>query len=53
MISAPERSLRRDEVEVMLIYSMSISADGSMADREGALGWMAPSEQVFRSTPRS
>jgi len=52
MISAPERSLRRDEVEVMLIYSMSISADGSMADREGAR-WMAPSEQLFRSTPRS
>jgi dihydrofolate reductase len=42
------RSLRRDELEVMLIYSMSVSADGFIADREGAFGWSAPSEELFR-----
>ena len=31
-------SLRRDECEAMLIYSMSVSADGFIADREGGFG---------------
>ena len=32
----------------MLIYSMSISVDGFIADREGAFGWTMPSEEQFR-----
>src|SRR3954463_5600424 len=32
----------------MLIYSMSVSVDGCIADREGAFGWSAPSEELFR-----
>jgi dihydrofolate reductase len=32
----------------MLIYSMSVSVDGFIADREGAFGWTAPSEELFR-----
>jgi dihydrofolate reductase len=32
----------------MLIYSMSVSVDGSITDREGAFGWSAPSEELFR-----
>jgi dihydrofolate reductase len=31
----------------MLIYSMSVSVDGYIADREGAFGWTAPSDEVF------
>jgi dihydrofolate reductase len=31
----------------MLIYSMSVSVDGFIADREGAFGWSAPSEEQF------
>jgi len=34
--------------EAMLIYSMSVSVDGFIADREGAFGWTAPSEEQFR-----
>jgi dihydrofolate reductase len=41
-------SLRCDELEAMLIYSMSVSVDGFIADREGAFGWTAPSEEQFR-----
>jgi dihydrofolate reductase len=41
-------SLRCGEREVMLIYSMSVSVDGFIADREGAFGWTAPSEELFR-----
>jgi dihydrofolate reductase len=41
-------SLRCDELEAMLIYSMSVSVDGFIADREGAFGWTAPSEELFR-----
>jgi hypothetical protein len=26
----------------MLIYSMSVSVDGYIADREGAFGWSVP-----------
>jgi dihydrofolate reductase len=32
----------------MLIYSMSVSVDGFIADREGDFGWTAPSEEQFR-----
>jgi dihydrofolate reductase len=32
----------------MLIYSMSVSVDGFIADREGAFAWGAPSEELFR-----
>ena len=32
----------------MLIYSMSVSVDGFIADREGAFEWTAPSEEQFR-----
>jgi hypothetical protein len=32
----------------MLIYSMSVSVDGFIADREGAFGWTDPSEEQFR-----
>src|ERR687892_415361 len=41
-------SLRCDELEAMLIYSMSVSVDGFIADREGAFEWSAPSEELFR-----
>ena len=29
----------------MLIYSMSVSVDGFIADREGGFGWTVPSEE--------
>ena len=32
----------------MLIYSMSVSVDGFIADREGAFEWTASSEEQFR-----
>ena len=32
----------------MLIYSMSVSVDGFIADREGGFDWGAPSEELFR-----
>jgi dihydrofolate reductase len=32
----------------MLIYSVGVSVDGFIADREGAFGWTAPSEELFR-----
>jgi dihydrofolate reductase len=32
----------------MLIYSMSVSVDGFIADREGAFWWTVPSEEQFR-----
>jgi dihydrofolate reductase len=41
-------SLRCDEPEAMLIYSMSVSVDGFIADREGAFGWTVPNEEQFR-----
>jgi dihydrofolate reductase len=31
----------------MLIYSMSVSVDGFIADREGAFDWTAPDEKLF------
>src|SRR2546423_11692749 len=41
-------SLRCDELEAMLIYSMGVSVDGFIADREGAFGWTVPNEEQFR-----
>jgi dihydrofolate reductase len=32
----------------MLIYPMGVSVDGFIADREGAFGWSAPSDEQFR-----
>jgi dihydrofolate reductase len=32
----------------MLIYSMSVSVDGFIADRDGAFGWGVPSDELFR-----
>ncbi len=32
----------------MLIYSMSVSVDGFIADRDGGFGWSVPSEEQFR-----
>jgi dihydrofolate reductase len=32
----------------VLIYWMGVSVDGFIADREGAFGWTAPSEEQFR-----
>ena len=32
----------------MLIYSMSVSVDGFIADRQGAFGWGEPGEELFR-----
>jgi dihydrofolate reductase len=34
--------------EAMLIYSMGVSVDGFIADREGAFGWTVPSDELFR-----
>jgi hypothetical protein len=31
----------------MLIYSLSVSVDGFIADRDGAFGSTAPSEELF------
>jgi dihydrofolate reductase len=32
---------------VVLIYSMGVSVDGYIADRGGAFGWTAPSDELF------
>jgi dihydrofolate reductase len=32
----------------MLIYSLSVSVDGFMADRDGAFDWSPPNEELFR-----
>jgi dihydrofolate reductase len=32
----------------MLIYSMGVSVDGFIADRDGAFAWTVPSEEQFR-----
>src|SRR6201996_6844254 len=32
----------------MLIYSMGVSVDGFITDREGSFGWSVPSEEQFR-----
>jgi hypothetical protein len=33
----------------MLIYSMSVSVDGFVADREGGIGWTVPDAIRFPS----
>jgi dihydrofolate reductase len=35
-------------VKPRLIYSMSVSVDGFIADRDGAFGWSVPSDEQFR-----
>ena len=32
----------------MLIYSMGVSVDGFIADRQGGFGWTVPDEELFR-----
>ena len=32
----------------MLIYSMSVSVDGFITDRDGDFGWSVPSDETFR-----
>jgi dihydrofolate reductase len=32
----------------MLIYSMSVSVDGFIADRDGGFEWTGPSDELFR-----
>jgi dihydrofolate reductase len=32
----------------MLIYSMNVSVDGFIADREGAFAWTVPSDELYR-----
>ena len=32
----------------MLMYSMGVSVDGFIADRDGAFGWSVPSDEQFR-----
>jgi hypothetical protein len=46
------RSLWCDELGAMLIYSMSVSVDGFIADREGGFGWTDPNEEQFRFISR-
>jgi dihydrofolate reductase len=41
-------SANADELEAMLIYSMGVSVDGFINDREGAFGWTTPIEELFR-----
>jgi dihydrofolate reductase len=33
--------------QAMLIYSMNVSVDGFIADREGGFGWSVPDEELF------
>jgi dihydrofolate reductase len=40
-------SLRCDELAAMLNYSMRVSVDGLIPDREGGFGWSVPSEELF------
>ena len=42
----PDAPARRSEA--MLIYSMGVSVDGFITDREGAFGWSVPSDEQFR-----
>jgi dihydrofolate reductase len=41
-------ALGRDEFESVLIYSMGVSVDGFIADREGGFRWTVPDEELFR-----
>ncbi|HEX4304733.1 MAG TPA: hypothetical protein VHZ54_01730 [Solirubrobacterales bacterium] len=46
MIVAEEQNV--EERGVMLIYSMSVSVDGFITDREGRFDWTPPSDEQFR-----
>jgi dihydrofolate reductase len=35
-------------MDAMLIYSMGVSIDGFIADREGGFAWTVPSDELFR-----
>ena len=48
VITTVVRRSRGDELGAMLIYSMGVSVDGFIADRDGAFGWTVPSEEQFR-----
>src|SRR4051794_34527998 len=39
---------RCDELEAMLIYSMGVSVDGFIADRDGGFAWSGPDDELFR-----
>jgi hypothetical protein len=39
-------------VKPRLIYSMSVSVDGFIADREGAFGWSAAFADVWCALPK-
>ena len=43
----PEQIASR-AVKSRLIYSMSVSVDGFIADRDGAFGWSVPGDELFR-----
>src|SRR4051794_10170563 len=47
-LPAMPEQLHHAPVKPRLIYSMSVSVDGCIADRDGAFGWTAPSEERFR-----
>jgi hypothetical protein len=37
----------------MLIYSMSVSVDGFIADRAGSFGWTVPNEEQFLAAKKA
>jgi dihydrofolate reductase len=39
---------REETMTGMLIYSLSVSVDGFIADREGSFEWAPPNEELFR-----
>ena len=44
----PSRSRGWLRSAALLIYSMGVSVDGFIADREGAFAWTVPDEELFR-----
>ncbi|HEY2007237.1 MAG TPA: hypothetical protein VGG87_12340, partial [Solirubrobacteraceae bacterium] len=44
-ISSSQSNCGDAKLEAMLIYSMGVSVDGFIADREGAFGWTVPDEE--------
>jgi dihydrofolate reductase len=42
------RSSTTTGLEAVLIYSMGVSVDGFIADREGAFDWTVPTDEQFR-----
>jgi dihydrofolate reductase len=43
----PTWSTSTDPDPALLIYSMGVSADGFIADREGGFGWSVPDDELF------